>query len=644
MSEEVRTEHRFEAEVNQVLRLVIHSLYSNPEIFLRELVSNASDALDKLRFRAITEPDLLGDDTLRIRLIPDREAGTLTIEDNGIGMSRDELIEHLGTIAQSGSRAFAEQLAAAKDASGDIDLIGQFGVGFYSAWLVADHVDVLSRAAGSDEAWVWSSDAQETFSIAPAERASRGTSVVLHLREDQKEFLGEYKLRELVRRYSDYVGHPIELQVVRTEKDDDESEPREVTTFEKVNEASALWRRSPEDITDEQYAEFYKHLGHDWEDPMARTHFRIEGSTLFHGLLFVPGRPPFDLFDRDRKHGVRLYVKRVFIMEDCSELLPEWLRFVRGVIDSDDLSLNVSRELLQDSRLTKTIRKQVIKKVLDMLEDMAANRPDDFAAFTDKYGVVLKEGVHAEPKMKERIAKLLRFGTSTGDELTSLAAYIERMPEGQTDIIYALGPNRAMLDASPHLEQVRAKGWEVLYLTDPIDQWVVDALQTFDEKTLVNAMSTELNLGDDDAADDASDDDAKDEAPKLGGLTTRVQELLDEHISEVRVSKRLAGSPACLVVPKGGLAAHIERALRAQHAGLPPQKRILELNPEHPIVKNLERLAETDATGDTVNPWIHMLYDHALITEGSPLQDPARFAKSLGDLLETATTQAVGEA
>jgi molecular chaperone HtpG len=294
--------------------------------------------------------------------------------------------------------------------------------------------------------------------------------------------------------------------------------------------------------------------------------------------------------------------------------------------------------------LTKTIRKQVIKKVLDMLEDMAANRPDDFTTFTDKYGVVLKEGVHAEPKMKDRIAKLLRFGTSLGDDLTSLAEYIERMPEGQSDIIYALGPNRAMLDASPHLEQVRAKGWEVLYLTDPIDQWVVDSLQTFDEKTLVNAMSTELDLGDEDGGEgDAKDGEATDETPKLGGLATRVQELLDEHIAEVRVSKRLAGSPACLVVPKGGLAAHIERALRAQHAGLPPQKRILELNPEHPIVKNLERLAESDATGETVNSWIHMLYDHALITEGSPLQDPARFAKALGDLLETATTQAVGD-
>ncbi|MEO1273029.1 MAG: molecular chaperone HtpG, partial [Myxococcota bacterium] len=402
--------YEFQAEVHQVLSLVINSLYSNTDIFIRELVSNASDALDKLRFEAITRPELIADDeALRIQLIPNEEAGTLTITDTGIGMTREELIENLGTVARSGSKAFMEQLQKASEAarSGDVQLIGQFGVGFYSAFLVADRVEVVSRAAGAEEAWCWVSNAERTFTIDPAERDRRGTAITLYLKEEQRELLQSWKLRSLVKRYSDYVSHPIELQVVNTVGEGDEATTE--ISFEAINQSSALWRRPSSEITEEQYQEFYKHLTHDWEPSLAYTHFKIEGTQQFTGLLFVPKRPPFDLFDRDRRTGAQLYVKRVFIMDECEELLPQWLRFARGIIDSDDLPLNVSRELLQDSRITRTIRTQVIKKVLSMLEDLADEQPETYLEFWERYGVVLKEGLHFDPKYKDRLAKLLRF-------------------------------------------------------------------------------------------------------------------------------------------------------------------------------------------------------------------------------------------
>jgi molecular chaperone HtpG len=627
------TTHRFQAEVTQILRLVINSLYSNKEIFLRELVSNASDALDKLRFEAITRQELLaGDDALSIRISADAEAKTLTISDNGIGMSHDELVRNLGTVAHSGSREFLQKLSE----GGDLKLIGQFGVGFYSAWLVAERVDVVSRAAGSQEAWRWSSDARETFTVEPAERGARGTDITLHLQEAQQEYLDEWKLRGLIGRYSDFVNHPIQLQVTRTEGEGDEA--REETTFETVNQASALWQRPADEVTDAQYEELYRHLTHDWEGPLARSHFRIEGNQLFTGLLFIPKRPPFDLFDREQRHGVRLYVKRVFIMDDCDELLPRWLRFLRGVIDSDDLPLNVSREILQDSAATRTIRKQVVKKALDMLEGLSEERPEDYLDFWRKYGLVIKEGIHAEPTHKERLASLMRFDSSRGEGLTSLSAYAERMPMAQKAIYYIAGASRALVEASPQLEAVRQKGYEILYLTDPIDQWVVDSLREFGDHKLVSVMAEDLDLGEDEEQKVSREE----QAGLLKGLTDRFQAILGDHIRQVRVSNRLTESPVCLVIPEGGLPTHIEMILRANQQDLPRTRRVLEVNPSHPLILNLQQLTDK-ASGEAegVKDWVELLYDQALLAEGSPIPDPAKFAARMTTLMQQATGAAV---
>jgi len=640
--------HRFQAEVSQVLSLVINSLYSNKEIFLRELVSNASDALDKLRFRGITEPNLLpeGGD-LHVRILADPDANTLTIWDNGIGMSREELVEFLGTVAHSGSRAFMQQLAEAKKNEDEIGLIGQFGVGFYSAYLVADRVDVISRAAGSSEAYRWSSDAGETFQVVPDSRDTAGTSVVLHLRDDADNYLQRYALRQLVEKYSDYVSYPIRMpkEAAHTPDDDLEASGSDETTIdvspepelETINRAGALWRRPEAEITDEQYNAFYKHVANDWEDPLARAHFKIEGTQEFRGLLFVPRRAPFDLFDRDRKNGVRLYVRRVFIMENCAELLPEWLRFVRGVIDSDDLPLNVSRELLQDSRVTKQIRKFVVKKVLDQLEDLAANRADEYALFWENFGRVLKEGVHYEVKERDRIAKLCRWETSFETSPTTFEGYKERMKEGQTAIYYALGPNRKLLESSPHLEALQKRGYEVLFLTDPIDQWVVDSLGTYGEIPLVSAMAADLDINDDPTKTEEERTQAREErAQEHAGLIEHITAVLGDRVSEVRVSDRLDESPVCLVLPPGGLPSHIERLLRANNQNVPAARRILEINPTHQVVQHLRDLHASNPEAPQATAWVELLYDQALLLEGSPIDDPARFARQMTALM-TAT-------
>jgi molecular chaperone HtpG len=624
-----KTTRKFKAEVSQVLSLVINSLYSNKEIFLRELVSNASDALDKLQFKALTEPELLGDDPgLKIRLEADEEAGTLTIWDNGIGMSEEELIELLGTIAHSGSRTFLEELKS-RGETADVNIIGQFGVGFYSAYLVADKVEVISKKAGEDAAYKWSSDAQEKFTVEPAERDVRGTSVVLHLREDQKDFASPWRLRQLVKQYSDFVGHPIEM--LEMKYGEDEEEPK----WEQINKASALWQRTPSDVTDEQYEEFYKHLSGDWEPPVARTHFKVEGTQQFAGLLFIPSRPPFDLFYADAEHGVRLFVKRVFIMDKAEALMPRWLRFVKGVVDSDDLPLNVSRELLQDSRIVQTIRKQLTKRTLDLLQEVADERPDDYKSIWENFGKVIKEGLHYDPTYKDKLSKLLRFESSSQAEPTSLDAYIERMPEGQEHIYYALGASRSLLDGSPHLEVLRKKGYEVLYLTDGIDQWAIETLPEYEGKKLVDASKDELDVNE--TEEEREETKAKEE--ELKPLTERFQDVLQNEISEVRFSKRLADSPACLVVPEGGLASHIERMLRAQNQDVPDQKRILELNPNHPLIEALNKMSSSDA--GKVNEWVEMIYDHALLAEGSPIKSPARFAQRLTGLMQEAALRSV---
>lgn len=628
-----QTTHQFEAEVSQVLRLVINSLYSNKEIFLRELISNASDAVDKLRFEAITKPELLGDDTeFRIRIEPDAENKTLTIEDNGIGMSREELITNLGTIAHSGSRAFLENLQKAAEAaqSGDVQLIGQFGVGFYSSYLVADRVEVVTRRADGEDAWLWSSEAKDAFTIEPTKYEGRGTRITLHLKEDQTQYTQEWTLRNLVSRYADYVSHSIELPVEHHEPGEEGEEGTTEMRWEQINEASALWQRPADEITDEQYNAFYKHLSVDYTEPLARTHFRLEGTQQFTGLLFVPANPPYDLFDPNAQHGVRLYVKRVFIMENCEDLMPRWLRFVRGVVDSDDLPLNVSRELLQDSRAVRVIQKQVIKKVLQMLSELAKNDADDYLAFWNNFGRVLKEGLHFSPDQAKKLLPLMRYESSTVEGLTSLDEYIERMPEDQTKIYYALGQSRALLEASPNLEGLRKKGYEVLFMTDGVDQWSVMGLTEYKDKTFVSAMTEDLDLGESEEEKEAHEEKAK----VFSVLTERFANVLDDRVQEVRVSERLEESPVCLVVPEGGVHAHIERMLRANDQNVPKSKRILEVNPDHSLIQNLNALNEREPESSQVQQWIEMLYDQALLTEGSPIEDPIGFARRITKLME----------
>ncbi|HWA75421.1 MAG TPA: molecular chaperone HtpG [Polyangiaceae bacterium] len=618
--------HSFQAEVSQVLNLVIHSLYSNKEIFLRELVSNASDALDKRRFAALEQPALLDDgEVLKIRIIPDAAAGTLTIWDNGIGMTEAELTKNLGTIAWSGSREFLKNLKLAEGGQALPQLIGQFGVGFYSAYLVADRVTVTSRAAGQTAAVRWESTGEDGFTVAPAERDSVGTSVVLHLKSEQREYLELGRLRQLVQRYSDYVAHAIELPKSNDEKDAQE--------FEAVNRASALWQRSPKEVSEEQYTEFYKHLSHDWEAPLGHRHFQIEGTQMFTGLLFVPGRAPFDLFDTEAERGLRLHVRRVFVMENCEDLTPRWLRFLRGVIDSEDLPLNVSRETLQDSRVIKAIKKQVVHQALELLAEIARDRPEDYLKFWRAFGIVLKEGLYFETESKEKLEKLVRFESSSLGKLVSLDDYVAAMPEGQAAIYYVLGPSQKVAASSPHLERVRKAGFDVLLMTDPVDSFMINSLSEFAGKPLISVTAEDLKL----PGEAATEDESKAApTPATEGLFERFREVLKEKVSEVRASKRLTDSPACLVQSEGALPPHIERLLRAQKREMPSQRRILELNLSHPLVKSVSALDEREPGSDRVKDWLELLYDQALLAEGSPIEDPAGFAKKLTRLLTTA--------
>ncbi|MFY0580436.1 molecular chaperone HtpG [Cystobacter fuscus] len=626
-----RETHHFQAEINQLLNLVINSLYSHKEIFLRELVSNASDALDKLRFRSVTEPELLGGESaLEIHIIPDAEKGTLTLEDTGIGMTHDELVKNLGTIAHSGSREFLDMVA--QRGQKDVNLIGQFGVGFYSAYLVADRVEVVSRAAGQSQAWRWTSDAKGSFTVEPAERATRGTSITLHLKEDQKEFLGEWRLRELIKQYSDYVSHPIHLEVKKTTGEG--ADAKTETKREVVNKASALWQRAKSEITDEQYQEFYKHLSHDWEAPLAWTHFRTEGNQVFTGLLFVPKHPPFDLNNQEQR-GVRLFVKRVLIMDRCEEMLPQWLRFVRGVVDSDDLPLNVSRELLQDSAVVQGIRKHVTKKTLDMLEKLAKDKPEDYRSFWQAFGPVLKEGLAVDMEYREKIGSLLRYESSREEGLTSLADYVSRMKEGQEAIYYVFGETRKAVVDSPHLEALKKRGYEVLYMTDPVDEWASQGLKDFQGKPLVSAMHADLKLKETDEEKREKEERAK----GLGPLAEKMKEVLKEQVREVRASDRLTDSPCCLVVPEGGSHAFVERLLRERGRSIPRAKRILEVNPQHPIIQHLSALQQKEPGSEQLKEWVEMLYDQALLTEGSSVEDPNRFARRMTALMTQLAAQ-----
>jgi len=618
----------FQTEVKQLLHLMIHSLYSNKEIFLRELVSNASDACDKLRFESIDQPDLLaGDADLAVRIDFDPQARTLTISDNGIGLSRDEAIANLGTIARSGTREFFSQLTG--DKQKDAQLIGQFGVGFYSSFIVADKVTVLSRRAGlsADQAIRWESDGQGEFSIAQVDKAERGTDVILHLRGDEDELLNGWKLRSILRRYSDHVSLPIKMR--KEAWDEEKKEQVRGDEWESVNQASALWTRAKSDVTDEQYHEFYKHVAHDYDAPLAWTHNRVEGRSEYTQLLYLPRHAPFDLWDRDAKRGVKLYVKRVFIMDDAEQLLPSYLRFVRGVIDSADLPLNVSREILQESRDVRAIREGSTKRVLSLLEDLAENRQDDYALFWETFGQVLKEGAGEDQANLERIAKLLRFASTHTGEVTqnvSLADYVSRMKPGQDKIYYVTAESFAAASHSPHLEIFRKKGIEVLLLSDRVDEWMLSYLREFDGKSLVSVAKGGLDLSA--LADEAEKQRQTEVEESCKPLVERLQKSLEERVKEVRVTLRLVDSPACVVVGQNELSPHLLRMLKAAGQEAPEVKPVLEINPEHALITRIR-----DASDEDFEQWALLLLDQAMLAEGAQIADPAAFVKRMNALL-----------
>ena len=621
----------FQAEVKQLLHLMIHSLYSNKEIFLRELISNASDACDKLRFEALNNPALYGDDSeLKIRLSFDKEARTLTISDNGIGLSREEAVEHLGTIAKSGTREFFSALTG--DQAKDAHLIGQFGVGFYSSFIVADKVTVISRRAGleASQAVRWESAGEGDFSVEMVEKAGRGTDVILHLRDGEDEFLSNWKLRQIVRKYSDHITLPI---LMKKETWDEEKKEQVVTDEdETINQASALWARPKSEISDEQYKEFYKHVAHDFEEPLAYIHAKVEGKQEYTQLLYVPQRAPFDLWDRNARHGVKLYVRRVFIMDDAEQLMPLYLRFVRGVVDSNDLPLNVSREILQESKDIETIRGGCVKKVLSMLESMAdsedAAEKEKYGKFWTEFGRVLKEGVGEDFANKERIAKLLRFASTqsdTPDETVSLADYVARMKEGQEKIYYVTAETFTAAKNSPHLEIFRKKGIEVLLLSDRVDEWVTGHLTEFDGKQLQSVAKGGLDLGK--LEDEAEKKEAEQAADEFKELLEKIKTSLGEKIKEVRVTHRLTDSPSCIVADEHDMGGNLARILKAAGQKAPEMKPILEINPKHPAVQRL-KYEET-----RFDDWANLLLEQATLAEGGTLDDPAGFVKRINELM-----------
>lgn len=615
----------FQAEVKQLLQLMIHSLYSNKEIVLRELISNASDAADKLRFEAIANGALYdGDSELKIRIAFDKEARTVTISDNGIGMSRDEVIANIGTIAKSGTKEFFNALSG--DQAKDANLIGQFGVGFYSAFIIADKVSLTTRRAGATEAVRWESAGEGDFTLEVADKATRGTEVVLHLRDGEDEFLNDWKLKTIIRKYSDHITLPIVM------KKSEWKEGEQVATDEDetVNKASALWARNKNDITEEEYQEFYKHVSHDFENPLSYTHSRVEGKQEYISLLYIPSKAPFDLYDRERRHGIKLYVKRVFIMEDAEKLMPQYLRFVRGVIDTADLPLNVSREILQSSRDVDAIKAGSVKKVLSLLEDMAENKAEDYAIFYKEFGRVLKEGPGEDAANKDKIAGLLRFASTKADsdvQDVSLKDYIARMQAEQEAIYYITAESFAAAQHSPHLEIFRKKGIEVLLMSDRVDEWLLGSLTEFEGKKLQSIAKGDLDLGK--LESDTEKEIQKKIEEEAKSLVEKIKNALADQVKDVRVTHRLTDSPACLVSDAHDLSGNLARMLKAAGQNAPEAKPILEINPSHKLVKRLEGETAEAVFADLAL----VLFDQALLAEGGTLNDPASFVKRMNSLI-----------
>jgi molecular chaperone HtpG len=635
--------HQFKAEVQQILNLIINSLYSNKDIFLRELISNASDAIDKVRYQAETNPEILGDDTaFKINLTPDAIQRTLEISDNGIGMNRDEVLENIGTIAKSGTAGFMEALEHAKGQDTLIpELIGQFGVGFYSAFMVADKVTLVTRSAGADadKAVKWVSTGDGSYTVEETEKATRGTTITLELKKqakDEKDFTDPWTIRAIVKQHSDFVSYPITMDVERDEPLPDEeiirdkdgkpigATTRKVMREETLNSMKAIWTRNASEVKDEEYEEFYKHLSHDWNPPMERLHLKFEGTTEYDALLYIPSKAPFDLFTPDRRHGIHLYSKRVFIMDDCKELMPEYFRFVKGVVDASDLNLNVSREILQQDRLVLNIRKNLVKKLFDLLGKMDAEK---YTPFYEEFGAVLKEGIYTDPASKDKIASLARYKTTkSGDQWVSLDEYVKNMQADQKEIYYITGDKLSALLNSPHLEKLKEKDYEVLLMTDPVDEWVAQSLTEFDGKPLKSAEKGDLDL-------DKVDDVKKEAYNALFGF---IKGHLEKKIKEVKPSSRLKESVSCLSGDTWDMSAYMEKLLKASGQKPPEVKRVLELNMDHPVVEKIKTLFENNRDDPALKDYSQLLFDIAVVSEGGKLDDPARFSKMVGDLLSRA--------
>ncbi|MCK5804962.1 MAG: molecular chaperone HtpG [Lentisphaeria bacterium] len=635
---------KFKTEVQQLLDLVVHSLYSNKEIFLRELISNASDAIDRARFEALSDESLLEDDSdWKIKIAFDKEKRTLTVSDNGIGMGMDDIDACIGTIANSGTRKFLEQLQENKE-NMPPELIGQFGVGFYAAFMIADKVTVLTRHAGAKDAAVsWTSDGTGSYTVEEAVKETRGTEVVLHISEEHEEFVEEWKIRKIVTKFSDFVEHPITMDITREETPrDEEGKPIEgaeaisKTTEETLNSQKAIWQRPKSEITDEEYNEFYKHVSHDFQDPLETLHWNVEGRTEFRSLLYIPSKTQFDMFTPDtRNKGVQLYVRRVFITDNCEELVPQYMRFLRGVVDSSDLPLNVSRELLQEDRIIRTMRKNIVKKVIDTFTGMMEKNRDKYVQFWTEFGAIFKEGMHTDFENREKLQDLLLFQSTNTDDgvYTSLAEYVERMPESQKEIYFLTGEDRGLLEQSPHLEAFKGKDYEVLFMTDPIDEWAVgQSLQAYKDKPVKSIAKGDVNLDTEDEKKE-KEEGRKESEESNKDLVEKIKSILEDRVKDVRLSQRLTDSACCLVADEHDMGIHMEKIMKAMNQDLPGSKRILELNPEHPIVEVMRGLFDKSPDHAKLSEYAELLYDQALLTASLPVKDPLAFAQRVSELM-----------
>lgn len=630
---------KFKTEVQQLLDLVVHSLYSKKEIFLRELISNASDAIDRARFEALTNKEILaGGEDWRIKLIPDKDAKTLTVRDNGIGMTPEELETNIGTIANSGTRNFLDALQQQKEGAAP-EFIGQFGVGFYSAFMVADVVELITRRAGGEHPAVrWRSAGEGNYTLEDADKPDRGTDIILHLKEDQTEFLEEWRIRQIVKNYSDYIAYPVVMDVTRTEPAPEEGqEPTQTVEETTLNSMKAIWKRSKDDVGQDEYNEFYKHISHDYTDPLRVIHYAAEGTTEFRALLYIPSQAPWNMFLRDEIKGIHLYVKNVLITDDCRDVLPDYLRFVRGVVDSSDLPLNVSREMLQDDAVVRRISKSVVGRVLKELADLKEKEYDDYLKFYQEFGAVLKEGIYMDVQNSDKIKDLVLFHSTHSEPHRPIALrdYVDRMKEGQQEIFYITGDSLDTVGSSPLLEAFRKRDIEVLYFVEPIDEWVVQRLSEYDGKPLKAVDRGDVELGDEEEKKQQEEQREK-AAAEYKDLLECIQQKLADSIKEARLSNRLTDSACCLVSDEAEMGAHMERIMKAMNQEVPPSKRILELNPHHPVLPKMKALFDQDRDNPRLSDYVELLYDQALLTEGSRIKDPLRFTQRISELMVAA--------